>query len=70
MEQKTVTGYFQFPKKEYPYLWEDIHSFKTQIFIENPTDAFLHYTTTIINRKFAATLTAPYICIENILDIE
>ena len=66
MEQKPITGYFQFIKKEYPYLWKDIHSFKTQIFIGKPTSAFLHYTTTIIDRKFAAIFTVPYICIENI----
>ncbi len=72
MEEKPITGYLQVLNKERPFLWDKIHTFKTQILIETsyPNSAFLHYTTTIINRRFAATFTVPYICVENIHTIE
>lgn len=66
MEQHAITAYYQFTKKEYPSLWDQPHKFKAQIFIDKPNNAFLNYTTTIINRKFAATFTPPFLSLENI----
>tara|TARA_B100001758_G_scaffold102450_1_gene87764 strand:- start:2894 stop:3391 length:498 start_codon:yes stop_codon:yes gene_type:complete len=66
MEQHSITAYYQFTKKEFPSLWDQPHKFKSQIFIDKPNNAFLNYTTTIINRKFAATFTPPFLSLENI----
>ena len=66
MEQHAITAYYQFTKKEFPSLWDQPHKFKSQIFIDKPNNAFLNYTTTIINRKFAATFTPPFLSLENI----
>ena len=66
MEQHSITAYYQFTKIEHPLLWKQPHNFKAQIFIDKPNDAFLNYTTTIINRKFAATFTSPFLSLENI----
>jgi hypothetical protein len=66
MEQHAITAYHQFLKKEIPHLWNQPHIFKAQIRIDDPNQAFLNYTTTIINRKFAATFTPPFLSLENI----
>lgn len=66
MEQHSITAYYQFTKKLFPSLWDQPHKFKAQIFIDKPNNAFLNYTTTIINRKFAATFTPPFLSLENI----
>ena len=50
MEQHSITAYHQFSRKEHPTLWDQSHKFKAQIFIDKPNNAFLNYTTTIINR--------------------
>lgn len=66
MEQHSITAYYQFIKKEHPHIWNQSRIFKAQIRIDEPNQAFLNYTTTIINRKFAATFTPPFLSIENI----
>ena len=66
MKEHAITAYYQFTRKEHPTLWDQSHKFKAQIFINKPNNAFLNYTTTIINRKFAATFTPPFLSLENI----
>ena len=66
MEQKTLSAFFQFNIKEFPQLWNKTHTIKTQIYTTIQNSALLHYTTTIIDRKFGAIFTTPHICNENV----